>query len=156
MQRGREQSHTTERTTSASTGRGKFYFPTNRKHETPHSPRNILLYTYLFVWQKSARQYCEWKIMILLHSMEKGDCICWLQVMSPAVEIQQSKPWLEEQETGKNWGAEIKFLLLSLAALFPTSPAFSPVVRNRNDHTSQALSKHTNNLEIDANNMGQH
>lgn len=58
-QRGREQSHTTERTMSASTGRGKFYFPTNRKHETPHSLSNILV-LYISLCMAKKRKAVLW------------------------------------------------------------------------------------------------
>lgn len=47
--------------------------------------------------KKSVRQYCQVKKYDFPSIHGKGDWICWLQVMSPAVEIQLSQPWLEER-----------------------------------------------------------
>lgn len=72
MQWGRVQSHTMEQTTSTSTWRGKFYFPTNGKHETPYFLCNILpLYISLYMAKKRKAVLRVKNHMILLHSMEK-------------------------------------------------------------------------------------
>lgn len=72
MQQGREQNHTMEHTMAMGTCRGKFYSPTNRKHEAPHPLSNILaLYISLNTAKKHKAVLRVKNHMILLHSMEK-------------------------------------------------------------------------------------
>lgn len=71
MQWGREQSHTTEYVISTSTGRGKFYFPVKRKHETSHSLSKILILC-ISLYGKMCEALLQVKNhLILLHSKEK-------------------------------------------------------------------------------------
>lgn len=103
MQQGRGQSHTVESIVSMSTWKGKFYFPSNWKHKTRDSLSTtlavyILLYREKTVWGSTASE----RLYDSPSFHGKADWICRLQVMSPAVEIQQIQPWLEERVMGRN------------------------------------------------------
>lgn len=111
MWQGRGQSHTVEYIISMSTWKGKFYFPTNWKHETRHSLSiTLVLYIPLYREKKCEAALQVKDDMTVLHSMEKQTGYAGFRSWALLLKFNRSSPGWR-----RGWWGEIKVQKLNFS-----------------------------------------